>query len=95
MFRIAVMMRRERALLRRRLLAGSGLAFGAAILAALGVELLQAVPDAGRLAAGAAAGAGLATVLAAPWLGGAPALRGLLAQASSVVRTLPRLRLWP
>ncbi len=95
MFRIAVMVRRERAALRRRLLAGCGLAFGAAILAALGMQVLQVVPDAERLTAGVVAGAVLAALLAAPWLGGAPSLRGLLARASSVYRTIPGLRLWP
>jgi hypothetical protein len=95
MFRIAVMVRRERAVLRRRRLAGCGLALGAAILAALAVELLQAVPDAERLAAGAAAGAVLAAILAAPWLGGALALRGLMARASGALRAMPGLRLWP
>jgi hypothetical protein len=39
-------------------------------------------------------GAVLAALLAAPWLGGASAWRGLAARASLTFRTMPRPRLW-
>ena len=95
MFRIAVMERRERTALRRRLAASAVLAFGAAILAAFCVGLLQALPGAEGLGAIAGAGALLTTLLAAPYLGGRAALRGLAARAAWRLRTMPVLRLWP
>jgi hypothetical protein len=95
MFRIAVMMRREQAALRRRIVAASALAFGAAILAAVGYAMTQALPNGGeRLAALAAIGTVLTSVLVAPYLGGAAALRGLVAQASQTVRSVRAPRLW-
>lgn len=93
MFRIAVLERRERAAFRRRILAGSGLAFGAAILAALGLAAAEGLPNGPeRLAALAAIGAALTALLAGPHLGGAQALRNLLART---LQAMPRLRLWP
>ena len=94
MFRIAVMERRERAALRRRLAAASALAFGAAIVAALVVGELGILPVAARLGAAAAGGAALAALVAAPYVGGTAALRGLVARASWTLRTMPRPRLW-
>ena len=96
MFRIQVMERRGQAALRRRLLAGCGLALGVAILGALGLAVTQALLDGtARLAAIAAIGAVLTALLAAPYLGGGAALRGLAARATWTLRTLPRPRLWP
>jgi uncharacterized membrane protein YqjE len=95
MFRIQVMERRERTALRRRILVGFGLALGAAVLAALGLTLAQTLFDgAERLAAITAIAAVLMALLAAPHMGGRAALRGLAQQASSAIRTLPRVRLW-
>jgi hypothetical protein len=95
MFRILVMERRTQAALRRRLLTGLVLAFGAAVLAALALmatrTLLQG-PE--RLAAVAAIGAAVTALLAAPYLGGRAALGALAARASSTLRALPRPRLW-
>ena len=67
MFRIRVLERREQAAVRRRLVAGSVLAFGVAILAALATGVLQALPargaagsgDGGRRPADGAAGRAL------------------------------------
>ncbi len=95
MFRIQVLERREQAAVRRRLVAGSVLAFGVAILAALATGVLQALPAVERLGAATAAGALLTALLVAPYLGGRAALNGLAARASWTLRTLPRLRLWP
>jgi peptidoglycan/LPS O-acetylase OafA/YrhL len=96
MFRIAVMERRTRTALRRRLAAGSVLALGVAILGAAGLAAAETLPDGpGRLAAMAVIGAVLTALLAAPHLGGAPALRSLMTRASWTLRTLPRPRLWP
>jgi peptidoglycan/LPS O-acetylase OafA/YrhL len=93
LFRIEVMMRREQAALRRRIVAASALAFGVAILAAIGFVWTQTLPDGpGRLAALVAIGTVLTALLAAPYLGGTLALRGMLARTRTVV---PRLRLWP
>lgn len=94
MFRIAVLERRERAALPRRLMTGGALAFGAAVLAALGVGLLEALPGVDRLGGIAAAGALLTALLAAPHLGGRTALRSLAARAAWTLRTLPLPRLW-
>jgi hypothetical protein len=95
MFRILVLERRERTALRRRLATGAALALAAAVLAALGIGLLEALPDVDRLAAIAAAGALLTALLAAPHLGGRAALNSLAAKAAWTLRTLPRPRLWP
>ena len=66
MFRIEVLMRRERAAFRRRLLTGGAVALGAAILASLGLGVVGelAGADAERLAAVAAAGVVMAGFLA-------------------------------
>lgn len=97
MFRIQVMERGTQAALRRQILAGCGMAFGVAILAALGAGVLQALPGAEGLGAVAAAGVGvlLAALLVAPYLGGRSALDGLMARASWTLKAMPRLRLWP
>jgi hypothetical protein len=95
MFRIRVMERREQAVLRRRVLAGAGVALGASVLAVVGfvaVEALASGPE--RLAMLAAGGALVTTLMAAPYLGGRAALRGLAARASWTLRALPVLRLW-
>jgi hypothetical protein len=81
------------------LAAASGLAFGVAILASLilatwGAGVLDDMPAAERLAAAAAAGVVLAAVMAAPYLGGLTALRGLMARAAWTLRAMPRPRLW-
>jgi len=98
MFRIEILVRRERAAFRRRLLTGGAIALGAAILAALGLAAVDQLVGAGpgRLAAVAAAGVMLTGLLTAPYMG-AP-LRGLAgrwrASASSALRTMPGARLW-
>ena len=96
MFRIAILVRRERAAVRRRLLAGAAVALAAAVLAALAFGVLgAALPGDQRLAALAAAGVVLTALLAAPYLGGTAALRVLAARAASALRAAPGLRLWP
>jgi hypothetical protein len=96
MFRILVMERRTHATLRRRLLIAFALAFGAAILGALGLAVAQTLLDGPeQLAAIAAICVALTALLAAPHLGGRAALRGLAQRASSTIRTMPRPRLWP
>jgi hypothetical protein len=93
MFRIQVMERREQAALQRRLLAGFGLAFGVAILGALGLAAAQTLLDGTeRLAAMAAIGVVLTALLAAPYMGGG--LRDLAARAAMTFRSLPRPRAW-
>ena len=79
MFRLAVLERRERTALRRKVLASGVLAFVAAVLAALCVGQLDLVPGGQRLAAIATAAALLTALLAAPHLGGRAALRALAA----------------
>jgi hypothetical protein len=98
MFRIRVMERRTRDVLRRRLVACSALAFGAAILGALGAGVLQTLPGTNWLGAAAAAavvGALLLALLVAPYLGGRAVLNDLVARASWTLSSLPRMRLWP
>jgi hypothetical protein len=98
MFRIELMVRRERAALRRQLLTALAMACVAAILAALGLAVLyQAVgPGPGRLATIVAAGVMLTAFLAAPFVGPFPSLRSLAAHwrasALSTLRTMPGLR---
>jgi hypothetical protein len=79
MFRIEVLLRRERQAFRRRLIASAGAALVAAIIAALGVAVLgdTVAPGPARLALLAAAGVVLTAVLTAPHLGTLPALRRL------------------
>ena len=78
MFRIEILVRRERAAYRRRLLVAGAMALGAAILAplVLGVIVGQVGAGPGRVAAVAAAGVVLTILLAAPHMG-ALALRSL------------------
>jgi hypothetical protein len=99
MFRIEILARRERAALRRRLLTAGAVALGAAILAPLGLGVIDALAGAGtgRLVALTAASAALVAFLAAPWLGPAP---GTLAgrwrmRAVAILRMAPGARLWP
>ena len=79
MFRVEILMRRERAAFRRRLLAAAVTALGVAILAPLGLGAIGELVGAGpmRLAAVAAAGVVLTVFLAAPYVGALPALRSL------------------
>jgi hypothetical protein len=79
MFRIEILVRRERAVFRRRLIAGGAMALAAAILASLGLVAIDDLigPGPARLVAVAAAGALLTVCLAAPYLGSLAALRSL------------------
>ena len=93
MFRIEVMVRRERAVVRRRLLAACALALGVAILGALGLLVTETLADGPqRLAVLAMVGAALMALLATPYLGAAGALRGLRARAAWAMRGI---RFWP
>jgi hypothetical protein len=95
MFRILVMERRTQAVLRRRLVAGFGLALCAAVLAALGLMIAQTLlHGTERLTAVAMIAAALTVLLAAPYFGGRAALRGLAARAAWTLRAVPRVRLW-
>jgi hypothetical protein len=95
MFRIRLLERREQASLRRRLWAGCGAAFGAAVVGALGLAVTQTVLNGTELlAATAAIGAAMTAAVAAPYLGGRATLRNLAARAAWGLRTLPRLNLW-
>jgi hypothetical protein len=91
MFRVEVLVRRERAAFRRQLLARVAMALGAAILAALGLAALDRLTGSGRLltAALAAASIVLLSVLAAPYGRTLPGLRSWRARA------LPGLRIPP
>ena len=82
MFRIAVLMRRERQALRRRFAAGAAVALAAAVIAALGFGLLGEWVGSGPLreALLAAAAVALTAVLTARAIGGLPALRRLAAR---------------
>jgi len=94
MFRIVVLEQRERAALRRRLVAASGLAVGATILAAVGLAATEALPNGvERLSALSVLGVALAAAMVAPYLGGATALRRLAAEAAWALRAAARL--WP
>ena len=79
MFRIELLLRRQRAAARRQVLIGCAAAFAAAILATLGLGVIDELiaPGPERLAAVATAGGLLAALLAAPFLGTLPALRRL------------------
>jgi hypothetical protein len=82
MFRIEILLRRERAAFRRRLVAGAAMALGAALVAALGLSAIDDLVGPGpvRLAAVAAAGALLIACLTAPYLGSIAVLRSLAAR---------------
>jgi hypothetical protein len=101
MFRIEILARRERAAFRRRLWTAGAMALGAAILAPLGLGLIDelAGEGAGRLVALTAASAGLVAFLAAPWLGSFSATGGLTGRwrmrALAILRMAPGARLWP
>jgi hypothetical protein len=101
MFRIEILARRERAAFRRRLLTAGAMALGAAILAPLGLSLIDELAGQGfgRLIALTAASAGLAAFLAAPWLGPFSATGSLAGRwrtrALMILRMAPGARLWP
>ena len=80
MFRIEILMRRERAAFRRRLLTGGAMALGAAILAALGLVAIGDLIGAGleRLAVVTAAAVVLTAFLAAPYVGMLSSLRSFV-----------------
>jgi hypothetical protein len=95
MFRVQVMERRAQAALRRRLLAGIVLTLVVAILGALGMAVAETLPGGTeRLAAIAGIGAALTALLAAPYLGGRTALRGLAQRAAWGLGAVARVRLW-
>ena len=84
MFRIEILMRREQAAFRRRLLTGGAMALGTGILTSLGLGVIGALAgvDAERLAAVVAVGVVMAGVLA-PHLASASVLRPLGARLRS------------
>ncbi len=98
MFRIEIMLRRERAVFRRRLLVGVAMALGAAILAMLGLGAAGQLAGVPRLAMIAAVGVVLTAFLAAAYASARPALRTAAASwratALPTLRSTPRPRLW-
>lgn len=79
MFRVEIMLRRQRRLFRQQLVRSGAIALGAAILAPLGLAAISELTEPGalRLAIVAASAALLTAFLAAPHLGAGPALRRL------------------
>jgi hypothetical protein len=98
MFRIAIMLRRERSAFRRQVLAATALALGAAVLAAVIAGLLALALGGRPLAALAAGLVLLAAFLAAPRLAALPALQGLVGgwrmNALARLQALKAPRLW-